>query len=84
MTDRPQDPAIEIRGGAGLEEAAAIGAVITYLLEEEATAGSAPSSRPNQSPWVVAGLPRHVPNPLPSHTYSTVTWSEAEDAEPSE
>jgi hypothetical protein len=82
MPEQPDDRIVEIRGGAGLEEAAAISAVITHLLETEAAAVAAPSTRPAQSPWLVAGLPRHVPGPLPSHTYSTVRWSETDEVEP--
>ena len=84
MAEHAQDPIVEIRGGAGLEEAAAIGAVITHLLDAEAAAVAAPSTRPAQSPWLVAGLPRHVPGPLPSHTYSTVRWSDTDEVEPPE
>jgi hypothetical protein len=84
MGEPATDPIVEIRGGAGLEEAAAISAVISYLLETEAATVAAPSTRPAQSPWLVAGLPRHVPGPLPSHTYSNVRWSDTDEAEPPE
>lgn len=76
------DPVIEIRGGAGYEEAAAIGAVISHLLDAEEAAGAEPLTRPRQSPWVTAGLPRIIPNPLPSHTYSSLGWSETEEPDP--
>lgn len=79
MDDPMDDTVIEIRGGAGVEEAAAIVAVITHLLDTEAAAGASPRTRPRQNPWVVAGLPRATPDPLPSHTYSSVGWSEMDD-----
>lgn len=78
MTERH----FEIRGGAGPDVVAAIGAVISHLLEAEAAAKANPSRRPRQSPWVLAWRPRDVPAPLPSHTYDAPGWAEA--AEPEE
>lgn len=72
----------EIRGGAGPDVVAAIGAVIAHLLDAEAAARAMPSRRPRQSSWVLASRPREVPAPLPSHTFDTTGWSEA--AEPEE
>ena len=69
---------IEITGGAGPRETAAIMAVVASTLEEEAGGLARPSGRPRQSQWVLAWRPREVPAPLPSHTYDAVSWSERE------
>lgn len=79
MSDTP--PVVEIRGGAGLAEAAAITAVIAQLGEEEAAAGAIPSQRPRQSAWVLAWRPKAASSPLPSHTYDATPWSEIEPNE---
>jgi hypothetical protein len=76
------DGRAEIRGGAGPEVAAAIGAVIQQLLDREVSAKATPIRRPRQSQWVLAGRPREVPAPLPSHTFDAAGWAEA--AEPEE
>ncbi|HSF86145.1 MAG TPA: hypothetical protein VLG28_10910 [Acidimicrobiia bacterium] len=75
------EPRYEIRGGAGPEVTAAIVAVISHVLEQEATAKASPLRRPRQSPWVLAGRPREAPAPLPSHTFDAPGWSEAAEAE---
>ena len=72
---------IEITGGAGPRETAAIMAIIAGLLADEETAMAQPSNRPRQSQWVLAWRPREVPAALPSHTYDAVSWSEVEGAE---
>jgi len=68
-------PRYEIRGGADPAVAAAIGAVITHLLGEEAAARSQPLRRPRQTAWALAARPRDIPDPLPSHTYDALGWS---------
>ncbi len=75
---------VEITGGAGHRETAAITAVVASLLEEEAAEQAKPSNRPRQSQWVLAWRPREVPAPLPSHTYDAVSWSELEASEEDE
>ena len=75
---------IDITGGAGPREAAAIIAVVASVLEEEDTARAKPSNRPRQSQWVLAWRPREVAAPLPSHTYDTIPWSELEGVEEDE
>jgi len=72
---------IEITGGAGPEEAAAIMAVIGHISDEEASARAVPSQRPRQSAWVLAWRPRQNATPLPSHTYDAMPWAEVEGAE---
>jgi len=78
MTD-PQFP-IEIAGGAGPRETAAIMTVVAQLAIEEATAQATPVSRPRQSSWVLAWRPRQNAAPLPSHTYNAMPWAEVEQA----
>ncbi len=72
---------VKITGGAGLEETAAIIAVIGHLIEEDASARAVPSQRPRQSAWVLAWRPRHNTTPLPSHTYDAMPWAEVEGSE---
>ena len=63
--------------------AAAPGADLDARLKKlEAAAAATPLRRPRQTSWVLAGRPREVPAPLPSHTFDTPGWSEA--AEPEE
>lgn len=69
---------LEITGGAGHEETAAIAAVIAALVEDEANALANPAQSPRQSSWVLAWRPRDVPAPLPSHTYDAHPWAEIE------
>lgn len=58
------DESIQIKGGAGPFEAAAIAAVISHVLEVEkvAQASRPPNNRP--SAWVRAGRPRDPEDPL--------------------
>ena len=72
MSDVPQ---YEIRGGADAAVAAAIGAVVAHLHETETKLLAQPSRRPRQSPWAMTARPREIPDPLPSHTYDSTTWS---------
>jgi len=78
MSDSP--PPIEITGGAGPSETAAIMTVIARLAVEEATALATPVSRPRQSSWVLAWRPRQNVVPLPSHTYNAMPWAEVDPA----
>ena len=60
MTDRP----MQIRGGAGPYEVAAIVAAVTRVLaEEEAVAATPPRPR-EQGRWVLTGRTRPVQPPL--------------------
>ena len=77
-------PRFEISGRAGHEETAAVAAVIAALIEEEANVLAAPARAPRQSSWVLAWRPRDIPAPLPSHTFDTRPWSEAETPESGE
>lgn len=75
------EPPHQIMGGADPEVAAAIGAVIALIVDNEAVALAQPRRPPRQSPWVLAWRPREIPAPLPSHTYDALGWSEAAEAE---
>ena len=61
MTERP----IEIRGGAGPYEVAAIVAAVSRVLAEEAAKHAVPSQPPEQGRWVLTGRARPVQAPLP-------------------
>ncbi len=76
MTDH-----VEIAGGAGPQEAAAILAAVARVLEDEVQRRAQPTSAPQQSGWVLAWRPREVHAPLPSHTYDTVPWADTADPE---
>ncbi|MDJ0961280.1 MAG: hypothetical protein QNJ88_11510 [Acidimicrobiia bacterium] len=71
MTDH-----VEITGGAGPREAAAILAAVARVLQDEAQRRAQPVSAPRQSGWVLAWRPREIHAPLPSHTYDTVPWAD--------
>lgn len=58
---------IEITGGAGPQEAAAIVAAVAQVIVEEEGLRALPPVRPEQSPWVLAGRPREVALPTPEH-----------------
>ena len=62
MTDRP--PPMEISGGAGPYEVAAIVAAVTQVLAEEAAAAATPRRPPEQRRWVLTGRARPVQAPL--------------------
>ena len=70
-----------ITGGAGPMETAAILAVVSRILQEEAQRAARPVTAPRQSGWVLAWRPREVHAPLPSHTYDSVAWAEGSDAD---
>lgn len=69
-----------ISGGAGPMEAAAILAVVSKVLQDDAARAAKPALAPRQSGWVLAWRPREIHAPLPSHTYDSVAW--AENTEP--
>ena len=56
----------EIVGGAGEAETAAIAAVVTHVLQEQAEVRAVPLLQPRPSPWVVAWRAREVAPSLPS------------------
>jgi hypothetical protein len=68
----------EVSGRPSHEETAAIAAVIDAVIEEESRALATPAQVPRQSSWVLAWRPRDVPAPLPSHTYDSRSWADAE------
>ncbi|MFQ5553742.1 MAG: hypothetical protein ACE5GC_00050 [Acidimicrobiia bacterium] len=70
---------IEITGGAGPRETAAIVAAVGLLLEEESAAWATPDPPSRQSAWVLAWRPREKPAPLPSSAYDATSWGD-EDA----
>ena len=57
-------PEIEIVGGAGPRETAAIVAALARLAEEQAWAAAFPAPRPEQGAWVLSGRPAPVGNPF--------------------
>lgn len=69
---------VEIKGGAGPAEAAAIAAVVAAIEREEAAAMSRPTLPPRQNAWVLSSRPRDVHAPLPSHIYDAEPWMETE------
>lgn len=65
---------IEISGGAGAGEAAAITAIIAQLIEEARVAAARPAQAPRPSPWVQSWRARDLHDPLPSHVYDAQPW----------
>lgn len=55
---------MEIAGGAGPRETAAILAALGRLAEERTAAGSVPPQRPSPGRWVDSGRPRPIANPF--------------------
>jgi len=55
---------VEIVGGAGPRETAAIMAALLRLAEEQSWAASFPDPRPEQGSWVLSGRPATVGNPF--------------------
>ena len=70
---------IEIRGGAGPEEAAAIAGAIAFLVAEEWAIRSQPHTVPRQSAWVQSWRPREIHAPLPSHVFDSESAGLPED-----
>ena len=57
-------PPMEIRGGAGPYEVAAIVAAVSRVLAEEAAKSATPRRPPEQNRWVLTGRTRPVQAPL--------------------
>ncbi len=76
--------AIEITGGAGPRETAAILAVVAHVVDETRIATASPPPPPRQSAWVLAWRPREIPAAMPAHSYDLMPWGErdAGDEEP--
>jgi len=55
---------LEVTGGAGPMETAAILAAVSRLVEEQLAAAAVPPERPSQSHWVLSGRPRPVQVPF--------------------
>ena len=73
-------PEIEITGGAGPMETAAILAAVVRLVEEEAEALAAPPQRPGRGLWVLSGRPRPVQAPFAARpTPAAQGWSVGSD-----
>lgn len=69
------DPTIDIAGGADAEVAAALAAVVSHLLAEEAAIRATPVRSPEQSSWVQAGRMRPSP-PLANPGGDAPDWSQ--------
>ena len=72
MTEQP--PKMEIRGGAGPYEVAAIVAAVSRVLAEEAAAVAAPLRPREQGRWVLTGRARPVQPPLPVDPRPVDPW----------
>ena len=72
---------LEITGGAGPMETAAILAAVARLLQDEAQRSAEPPAAPRQSSWVLAWRPREIHAPLPSHTYDTFRWADTPESD---
>jgi len=62
---------IQIRGGAGPHEAAAIAAVLRHTLASERSGGSQPPARKGQSAWVLSA--RRPPMAAPIRPATSLT-----------
>ena len=67
MSDETQDlgPAIEIKGGAGPHEAAAIAAAVHQALADEDARRSKPPKRPRLPAWITVMRSHHPGRPDP-------------------
>jgi len=73
-------PEIEVVGGAGPMETAAILAAVARLVEEEAAAQAVPPERPGRGLWVLSGRPRPVQAPFAARpTPAAPGWSVGSD-----
>jgi hypothetical protein len=66
---------LEIFGGAGSLEAAAIVAALARLVEEQSALAARPPARPRPSLWVMSGRPRRVEQPFTRATPESPAWS---------
>lgn len=69
---------LEIFGGAGSLEAAAIVAALARLVEEQAVLAARPPSRPGPGLWVMSGRPRRVEPPFARTSPEPSGWSAGE------
>lgn len=76
MTEGPH--ILEIRGGAGPAEVAAVMAAVQAALAEEAALQGAPTSRFVPGPWVLAGRPRSPQPPLRQPARGPLDWLPAD------
>lgn len=77
MTER-----IEVRGGAGPEEAAAIAAVVAAIEADERSARAARPQPIVRSQWIEAGRPSEHVAPLTPSEYGNRPGTTAEDLSP--
>ena len=73
MTEHAPPP-MEIRGGAGPDEVAAIVAAVTRVLAEETARVATPRRPPEQGRWVLAGRTRPVQAPVAVDTRPVDPW----------
>lgn len=66
---------LEIFGGAGSLEAAAIVAALARLVEEQSALADRPPVRPRPGLWVMSGRPRRVEPPFSRGTPESPAWS---------
>lgn len=77
-------PEIEITGGAGPMETAAILAAVARLVEEEMEALALPPQRPGRGLWVLSSRPRPVQAPFTARPSPAAPgWSVGSDEEES-
>lgn len=65
---------IEIKGGAGPAETAAVVAVVTHLIAEETSARGSSTDPAAQSPWVLAWRTSTIPAPLTTRSFRPPDW----------
>lgn len=65
---------IDIKGGAGPAETAAILAIIAQLVDEARIAASRPVLAPHQTAWVQTGRLRDNRNPVTTRAYDARPW----------
>lgn len=70
---------LEIFGGAGSLEAAAIVAALARLVEEQSVLASIPPARPRPGLWVMSGRPRRVEAPFARRAPEPSGWSVGAD-----
>lgn len=66
---------LEIFGGAGSLEAAAIVAALARLVEEQSALAAVPQGRPSPALWVMSGRPRPVTSPFTRSSPEPAGWS---------
>jgi len=74
---------VEVTGGAGPMETAAILAAVARLVEEQLAAAAIPPERPDQTRWVLSGRPRPVQSPFSARPSPVASgWSVDSEGEP--